>query len=591
MPHSGLPGSRTPRRGSDTIAHQGLPRILNVSHESRIIETLVERGRLKADDIRRAEGLRASADATPLLPLLERLGVLSEQDHARVAAEVMGLSMVDPADAAESPPDALAEGAPVSPRFLRQFQLVPVDEADGMVEVWTADPWHAPPLDALALALSRPLSIKVAPRAAITALLARWYPEAEPATNDDEAAAGADLEDVEHLKDLASEAPVIRIVNQILQRAVELRASDIHLEPFERDMALRYRIDGVLQEADAPPLAMAPAVMSRFKILAHLNIAERRLPQDGRIQLRVQGRELDLRVSTVPTTHGESLVLRLLDRENVTLDLGDLGYTEAQRTRFRQALAQPHGIVLVTGPTGSGKTTTLYAALAQLNQPGVKIITVEDPVEYRMDGINQIQVKPQIGLDFASALRAIVRQDPDIILVGEMRDIETARTAIQSALTGHLVLSTLHTNSAAGGLTRLRDMGIENYLVTSTVNALLAQRLVRRIEPTHAERYIASAQEIERFGLRRFQPEGDISLWRPVPSALSASGYLGRVAIVELLVMSDAIRHAVMQDATLGQLEAIARAEGHTSMAEDGIRKAMAGLTTLDEVLRVTQPD
>ena len=556
-----------------------------MSHETRIIDSLLERGRLKPDDIRRAESLRGEADAVPLLPLLERLGVLAEADHARAAAEAMDLPLAEPADAPESPPDT----ADVSPRFLRQFQLVPVADTDAAMEVWTADPWLAPPLDALALALGRPLALKVAPRAAITALLAKWYPEAEAARDDETAEAGADLDDVEHLKDLASEAPVIRIVNQVLQRAVELRASDIHLEPFEREMKLRYRVDGVLQEADAPPLAMAPAVMSRFKILARLNIAERRLPQDGRIQLRVQGRELDLRVSTVPTTHGESVVLRLLDRENVSLDLGALGYTDAQRARLREALSQPHGIVLVTGPTGSGKTTTLYAALAQLNESGVKIITVEDPVEYRMDGINQIQVKPQIGLDFASALRAIVRQDPDIILVGEMRDIETARTAIQSALTGHLVLSTLHTNSACGGLTRLRDMGIENYLVTSTVNALLAQRLVRRLEPTHAERYRAGEDEIARFGLRRFQPDGDIYLWRPVPSALSASGYLGRLAIVELVLMSDALRHAVMQDATVGQLEAIAASEGNIRMADDGIRKALAGQTTLEEVLRVTQ--
>ena len=556
-----------------------------MSHETRIIDSLLERGRLKPDDIRRAESLRGEADAVPLLPLLERLGVLAEADHARAAAEAMDLPLAEPADAPESPPDT----ADVSPRFLRQFQLVPVADTDAAMEVWTADPWLAPPLDALALALGRPLALKVAPRAAITALLAKWYPEAEAARDDETAEAGADLDDVEHLKDLASEAPVIRIVNQVLQRAVELRASDIHLEPFEREMKLRYRVDGVLQEADAPPLAMAPAVMSRFKILARLNIAERRLPQDGRIQLRVQGRELDLRVSTVPTTHGESVVLRLLDRENVSLDLGALGYTDAQRARLREALSQPHGIVLVTGPTGSGKTTTLYAALAQLNESGVKIITVEDPVEYRMDGINQIQVKPQIGLDFASALRAIVRQDPDIILVGEMRDIETARTAIQSALTGHLVLSTLHTNSACGGLTRLRDMGIENYLVTSTVNALLAQRLVRRLEPTHAERYRAGEDEIARFGLRRFQPDGDIHLWRPVPSALSASGYLGRLAIVELVLMSDALRHAVMRDATVGQLEAIAASEGNIRMADDGIRKALAGQTTLEEVLRVTQ--
>ena len=556
-----------------------------MSHETRIIDTLLERGRLKPDDIRRAESLRGDTDAVPLLPLLERLGVLAEADHARAAAEAMDLPLAEAADAPEAPPDT----ADVSPRFLRQFQLIPVAEVDEAMEVWTADPWLAPPLDALALALGRPLALKVAPRAAITALLSKWYPEAEAARDDETADAGADLDDVEHLKDLASEAPVIRIVNQVLQRAVELRASDIHLEPFEREMKLRYRVDGVLQEADAPPLAMAPAVMSRFKILARLNIAERRLPQDGRIQLRVQGRELDLRVSTVPTTHGESVVLRLLDRENVSLDLGALGYTDAQRARLREALAQPHGIVLVTGPTGSGKTTTLYAALAQLNESGVKIITVEDPVEYRMDGINQIQVKPQIGLDFASALRAIVRQDPDIILVGEMRDIETARTAIQSALTGHLVLSTLHTNSACGGLTRLRDMGIENYLVTSTVNALLAQRLVRRLEPTHAERYLASEEEIARFGLRRFQPEGDIHLWRPTPSALSASGYLGRLAIVELVLMSDALRNAVMQDATVGQLEAIAASEGNIRMADDGIRKALAGQTTLEEVLRVTQ--
>lgn len=556
-----------------------------MSHETRIIDTLLERGRLKPDDIRRAESLRGDTDAVPLLPLLERLGVLAEADHARAAAEAMDLPLAEAADAPEAPPDT----ADVSPRFLRQFQLIPVAEVDEAMEVWTADPWLAPPLDALALALGRPLALKVAPRAAIIALLSKWYPEAEAARDDETAEAGADLDDVEHLKDLASEAPVIRIVNQVLQRAVELRASDIHLEPFEREMKLRYRVDGVLQEADAPPLAMAPAVMSRFKILARLNIAERRLPQDGRIQLRVQGRELDLRVSTVPTTHGESVVLRLLDRENVSLDLGALGYTDAQRARLREALSLPHGIVLVTGPTGSGKTTTLYAALAQLNESGVKIITVEDPVEYRMDGINQIQVKPQIGLDFASALRAIVRQDPDIILVGEMRDIETARTAIQSALTGHLVLSTLHTNSACGGLTRLRDMGIENYLVTSTVNALLAQRLVRRLEPTHAERYRAGEDEIARFGLRRFQPDGDIYLWRPVPSALSASGYLGRLAIVELVLMSDALRHAVMQDATVGQLEAIAASEGNIRMADDGIRKALAGQTTLEEVLRVTQ--
>ena len=302
---------------------------------------------------------------------------------------------------------------------------------------------------------------------------------------------------------------------------------------------MRYRVDGVLEEAESPPANLTAAVISRIKIMAKLNIAERRLPQDGRIMVRVQGKELDLRVSSVPTAHGESVVMRMLDRESVVLDFKALGFTDEFLASFMRVLEQPHGILLVTGPTGSGKTTTLYAALSQLNTPDVKIITVEDPVEYQIEGINQIQAKPQIGLDFAHALRTIVRQDPDIIMIGEMRDLETSRIAIQSALTGHLVLSTLHTNNAAGGITRLLDMGVEDYLLTSTVNGILAQRLVRTLEPTHAERYEALPEVIEEFGLRRFQPEGTIYLYRPKPSALSLTGYLGRSTIMEFLVMND----------------------------------------------------
>ncbi len=395
-------------------------------------------------------------------------------------------------------------------------------------------------------------------------------------------------DDIEHLRDLASEAPVIRLVNLVIQRAVEQRASDIHIEPFENRLKVRYRIDGVLQEVESPPAASTAAVISRVKIMAKLNIAERRLPQDGRIMLRVQGKELDLRVSTVPTSWGESVVMRILDRESIVFDFHTLGFTDEFLPQFMKVLELPHGILLVTGPTGSGKTTTLYTALSRLNTPDVKIITVEDPVEYQIEGINQIQAKPQIGLDFSHALRSIVRQDPDIIMIGEMRDLETAKIAIQSALTGHLVLSTLHTNNAAGAVTRMLDMGVEDYLLTSTVNGVLAQRLVRRLESTHAERYEALPEVVEEFGLRRFQPDGKVQLYKPVASPITPTGYLGRTTIMEFLVMSDPLRRLVMQHADMGKIEELARSEGMRTMYEDGLVKALGGTTTIEEVLRVT---
>jgi general secretion pathway protein E len=323
--------------------------------------------------------------------------------------------------------------------------------------------------------------------------------------------------------------------------------------------------------------------------MAKLNIAERRLPQDGRIMLRVQGKELDLRVSTVPTSFGESVVMRILDRESVVFDFHTLGFTDEFLPKFNKVLELPHGILLVTGPTGSGKTTTLYTALSKLNTPDVKIITVEDPVEYQIEGINQIQAKPSIGLDFSHALRSIVRQDPDIIMIGEMRDLETAKIAIQSALTGHLVLSTLHTNNAAGGITRMLDMGVEDYLLTSTVNGILAQRLVRRLDIENAEKYEAMPEVIEEFGLRRFQPNGKVELYKPMPSALTSTGYHSRTTIMEFLVMTDPIRRLVMQHGDMGKIEDQARAEGMRTMYEDGLVKALNGTTTIEEVLRVTQ--
>ncbi len=556
--------------------------------DAALVDALRTKGRLKDADLARARRLHAETGGS-LLGLLARLGLVSERDHAETVAEVLQLPLVSTKDAPELPP----EGVALTTKFMKQFAICPVAETAEAVEVLAADPQDPYTLDAVRLATGREVRASVALRSEIDELIERWHGQGRSAMGTiietAEGETGGDLDDVEHLRDLASEAPVIRLVNLVIQRAVELRASDIHIEPFENRLKVRYRVDGVLIDGESPPVNLTAAVISRIKIMAKLNIAERRLPQDGRIMLRVQGKELDLRVSTVPTAHGESVVMRLLDRESVVLDFHRLGFTDEFLPRFEHVLQQPHGILLVTGPTGSGKTTTLYTALSKLNTPDVKIITVEDPVEYQIEGINQIQAKPQIGLDFSHALRSIVRQDPDIIMIGEMRDLETARIAIQSALTGHLVLSTLHTNNAAGGITRLLDMGVEDYLLTSTINGILAQRLVRRLEPTHAQRVPATPEEIERFELRRYQPEGEILLYRPQPSALAPTGYQGRTTIMEFMVINDALRSAVMRHAGMGEIERIARDGGMRTMYEDGITKALAGLTTIEEVLRVTE--
>jgi len=572
----------------NAVAHDS---IADSSAEHRIVEALLRNGRLKEGDLARARPLHREAGGS-LLQLLVRLGLVSERDHAQTSAEVLQLPLLEARAVPEAAPESLLDALPLSLRFLKQFHVCPLALQDGVLDLWLSDPQDPYAAAAVRLAMGVPVRVHVGLRAEIDDLIERWYGQGRSAmgaiveTADGE---GSVVDDIEHLRDLASEAPVIRLVNLVIQRAFELRASDIHIEPFENRLKVRYRVDGVLIEGESPPANLTAAVISRIKIMARLNIAERRLPQDGRIMLRVQGKELDLRVSTVPTAHGESVVMRLLDRDTVVFDFHRLGFTDAFLPQFRKVLEQPHGILLVTGPTGSGKTTTLYTALSQLNTSDVKIITVEDPVEYQIEGINQIQAKPQIGLDFAHALRSIVRQDPDIIMIGEMRDLETARIAIQSALTGHLVLSTLHTNNAAGGITRLLDMGVEDYLLTSTINGILAQRLVRRLEPQHAQRYPASPEQIEKFELRRLQPEGEIFLYRAQPSAIAPTGYLGRTTIMEFLVMNDELRRAVMQRAGMGEIEKIARAAGMRTMYEDGLSKALSGHTTIEEVLRVTE--
>ena len=383
----------------------------------------------------------------------------------------------------------------ISARFIRENRIVPLDFRDDVLSVLMADPNNRAAIDALKVAVSSQLQIYTSDEAMIGEYIDRFYGKDAQDFNKIIETIGEsgleyireDEEDAERLKDIASEAPIIRLVNLFITRAVEGRASDIHIEPYEREMKIRYRIDGILYDIETTPKRFQAAIISRIKIMAKLNIAERRLPQDGRIRLRVNEREIDLRVSTVPVMHGESVVMRILDREHIVIDLTQLGFLPDTLSTFHQLIGRPHGIILVTGPTGSGKTTTLYGALDKINSPDKKIITVEDPVEYQIQGINQIQVKPQIGLHFNNTLRHIVRQDPDVIMIGEIRDLEAADIAIQAALTGHLVFSTLHTNDAPSAITRLLDIGVENFLLSSTIRGILAQRLVRVICPACKE--------------------------------------------------------------------------------------------------------
>jgi len=556
--------------------------------QARVLANLRRKGKLGVHDLARA-GRLAEESGDPLLPMAVRLGLVSERDLAQAYSEVLDLPLAQASDYPEEPVAAEV----FSLRFLKDARVVPIREDDNGLLAVLADPLDGFVLGALAMACSKPVAPWVGLPSEIEAALDRLYEQgAKPSDQDDLDAALGEVseDDIEHLKDLASEAPVIRMVNQIIQRAVESRASDIHIEPFEDELKVRYRIDGILKEVESPPARSTAAIVSRVKIMSKLNIAERRLPQDGRIPLRVQGKELDLRVSTVPTMFGESLVMRLLDKESVRFDFDALGFDGSPRERLQQILESPYGIFLVTGPTGSGKSTTLYTALSRLNTQERKIITVEDPVEYQIAGINQIQVKPQIGMTFAGALRSIVRQDPDIIMVGEMRDLETARIAVQSALTGHVVLSTLHTNDAASGVTRLLDMGVEDYLLTSTVNGILAQRLVRRLCSACRAPYRPLPELAAKLSKVAAGGGEALSLYHAAGcTRCNGTGYLGRLVISEVLIMTDRIRQAVLAHATATEIQRLAMEEGMLTMYDDGLRKALDGRTSMEEVLRVAE--
>jgi general secretion pathway protein E len=485
----------------------------------------------------------------------------------------------------------------VTARFIKESKALPLREDEEQLVLAMVDPLDAYVLNAFRLVTGRAVVAHLAVPSELDSAFERLYGTGktsmdqivgEAQTRDDDAG----NEDLQQLKELASEAPIIRLVSLIISHALQARASDIHIEPFENRLIVRYRVDGVMHEVESPPRRFSAAVISRIKIMASLDIAERRLPQDGRIKLRLQGKEIDLRVSTVPTMHGESVVMRILDKSGTALDFVTLGFDPTALERFLQVLNQPHGIVLVTGPTGSGKTTTLYTALDKLNKPDIKILTVEDPVEYQMEGINQIQVKPQIGLTFANALRSIVRQDPDVIMIGEIRDLETAQIAVQSALTGHMVLSTLHTNDAASTINRLLDMGMDDYLLTSTVNGILAQRLVRTLCSHCRQAHPALPEVVEEMQLKKFTTANPVMLYRPVGcEECGGTGYTGRVSIVELLVMTDSIRSMIMRHVTSGEVRQQAIVEGMQTMYENGLSKVVAGVTTIEEVLRVTREE
>jgi len=482
---------------------------------------------------------------------------------------------------------------PVS--FMRARMLLPVAISDGTITVAMADPLDADAREAVSRATGKRVEVVVGTEEDVREAIEKTYGESSSSMEriveqvTEEAGEAAADERVEQLIGVASEAPIIRLVNFILARAIERGASDIHLEPFEKVFRVRYRIDGVLEDVESPPRRLQTAIVSRVKIMARLNIAENRLPQDGRVKLRIGGQEIDFRVSTVPTLYGESVVIRILDQASVPLNMGTLGFSPDTLGAFRPMVAIPYGMVLVTGPTGSGKTTTLYAALQEIKSGERKIITIEDPVEYQIPGVIQIQVKPQIGLTFASGLRSIVRQDPDVILVGEIRDRETAEIAIHSALTGHMVLSTLHTNDAAGAVTRLLEMGVEEYLLPSSLIGVLAQRLVRTVcGKCSAPRVVSAALHEEVLREAGSFPEGELRAGRGC-DACGGTGYRGRAGIFELLHISESVKDLILSRADAGTIRAKAIAEGMRLLREDGWEKVRRGVTTIEEVLRVTR--
>jgi general secretion pathway protein E len=559
-----------------------------------IEELLVERG-VDAQHMREARK-EAERSNSPLLESALRTGALSSLDGARAVAQLFGLPMIDRIDVDAIELELIR---PLALGMAREEHILPLWRENGVVRVAIGDERGVRLMGDLRLLYRAPVRAVVAPADVLRDATNKAYDRAarSAATVMEEIreeGAGDDLADdlslADDLLDDPNQAPIIRFVNTLLTQAVKDRASDIHVEPFERELVVRFRIDGVLYEIVKPPPKLQASIVSRVKIMAGLNIAEKRIPQDGRIRTRFAGREIDLRVSTLPVRHGERVVMRILEKGTV-FNLDQIGMSAKMVADFRALIQRPHGIMLVTGPTGSGKTTTLYSALAEINAPDLNILTIEDPIEYELRGIGQTQVNPKIELTFASALRAHLRQDPDVIMVGEIRDKETADNAVQASLTGHLVFSTLHTNDAPTAFTRLIDMGVEPFLVSSSLVAVLAQRLVRRICPHCKQAHEPSDTELREAGITRDVIAGH-TIYRAVgcPACLS-TGYKGRTGIYELLMVSEDVRDHVIARHSAGVIRRQAAEDGLLSLRDDGIRKVLEGVTTLDEVMRVTQED
>ena len=491
---------------------------------------------------------------------------------------------------------ALLSRIPIA--FSKRYEIIPIRNEEEAVRVATADPTGLGPMDDVRTLLGRPVRMAVASSRAIGNCINQVYDQATDAAQqviEDMNTESLDLlanelQEPQDILEATDEAPIIRLINSILFQSVKQRASDIHFEPFERDLEIRFRIDGILYRILNPPKRFQASILSRIKIMAGMNIAEKRLPQDGRIGIKIAGRDIDIRVSVIPTAHGERAVLRLLDKSTSLLDLEEIGLLRDEQEVIKQLIHMSHGILLVTGPTGSGKTTTLYASLSRINSPDKNIITIEDPIEYQLKGIGQMQVNPKIDLTFANGLRSILRQDPDVIMVGEIRDVETAEIAIHASLTGHLVFSTLHTNDSSGAITRLLDMGIEPFLVSSSVIAIIAQRLVRTICRKCRHPYEPSAEELEKLGIKK--KSDPISFYRGLGCTdCMQTGYRGRSGIYEILLINDQIRSMILNKSDANTIKAKAVANGMQLLRKNGARKVLQGVTTTEEILRVTQEE
>ena len=555
------------------------------------VSFLIEKGVISQDDLEKISSSNGAHKDIPSEEVLIASGLVTENKLQSCIKEFYGVPIATQDDFPKEP--VLINH--LSFQFMKESKFVPARLSENELTVIMNNPSDFYTIDAIRLATGYPIRVLYGKEERITWTIEQHYGSGatsmEKIIEDMEGVPEYRIEDeenIDHLRDMASEGPVIRLVNLIITRGIELRASDIHFEPFEEQFSVRYRIDGVLHNVESPPKRLQAAIASRIKIMSKMNIAERRLPQDGRIMLRVKGKEIDFRVSSIPTIYGESIVLRILDKESIVLDIEKIGFPEDTLISFNHLIQSPHGIILVTGPTGSGKTTTLYCALEKINSPEKKIITVEDPVEYQLKGINQIHVKPSIGLTFANALRSIVRQDPDVILIGEIRDAETAEIAIHSALTGHLVLSTLHTNDAPSAITRLIDMGMEDFLLSSTIIGILAQRLVRVACPHCRKPYspdpaILKEMKSEEKRTAVFEVRGC--------EKCSNTGYWGRAGIFEFLEITDSIRKLILEKKDSTLIKEIARKNGMRTLREDGWLKVKQGMTTISEVLRVTQEE